>query len=169
VTGAISLVNAAFARILSEELSDATAIPAALAGWNKVLSMHQHMMLQGYQTAIALDEGDFPVVVSLFARLRTILGRNEFTLHLPYGARANIALQKIFNYFPVLRKEVFEPQWEEGERVDEKGTPWLTVEKTYRVRRGWRLLRNGRNILYEGDVQAEILPGDVLQIFPPGR
>jgi hypothetical protein len=36
VTGAISLVNATFARFLAEEMPGAAIVPAALAGWNKL-------------------------------------------------------------------------------------------------------------------------------------
>ena len=66
VTGSISLVNAGFARFLSEEMPGHPAVPTALAGWNKVLSLHLNMMQMGYHSALALDSGDFAVKVLLF-------------------------------------------------------------------------------------------------------
>lgn len=63
VTGAISLVNSAFARFLQQELPNDPVVPAALAGWNKYLAMHLHMMLSGYRTAVELDRGDFMVPI----------------------------------------------------------------------------------------------------------
>lgn len=51
VTGAVSLVQATFARFLGKEMARHPQVPAALAGWNKVLTLHLHMMLQGYHAA----------------------------------------------------------------------------------------------------------------------
>ncbi|MEZ4611775.1 MAG: hypothetical protein R2838_16300 [Caldilineaceae bacterium] len=47
VTGSVSLVHATFARFLDEEMPGHPVLPAALAAWNKVLAMHQHLMLLG--------------------------------------------------------------------------------------------------------------------------
>jgi molybdopterin converting factor small subunit len=43
------------------------------------------------------------------------------------------------------------------------------VEKSYRVRGGWRVLVNGRDINYSGGLNHPIQPGDTVSIFPPGR
>jgi molybdopterin converting factor small subunit len=169
VTGAISLVNATFARFLQEEMPGDPIVPAALAGWNKVLSLHLHMMLSGYQAAQDLDRGDFPVPVKLFGRMRDLLGRTEFSMGMPNGEKIDTAMQKLFNYFPQARNEVFNIIWQEGERLDAHGTPWMTVNKTYQVKRGWRLLVNGRDIAYTGNLATPVEPGDSLQVFPPGR
>lgn len=47
VTGSISLVNGAFARFIMEEMPGHTQAPLALAGWNKVLTLHLHLMQYG--------------------------------------------------------------------------------------------------------------------------
>ena len=123
VTGSISLVNATFARFLTEEMPAHPVVPTALAGWNKVLALHQHMMHLGYQASLALDSGDFPLQFALFGRMRTITGTQELTMHLPAGADAQLALRKFFNYFPQARSEVFDVEWQPGEQVDARGTP----------------------------------------------
>jgi molybdopterin converting factor small subunit len=169
VTGAISLVNATFARFLHEEMPGSDVVPEALAGWNKILSMHLHMMLLGYRSAVELDRGDFPLHVALFGRMRTFMSRKEFSLIMPKGDTVETALRKIFNYYPQVRDKVFDIAWQQGERVDALGTPWMTVEKGYKIKYGWRLLLNGSNIAYGKGPETPILPGDKMQIFPPGR
>ena len=169
VTGAISLVNATFARFLAEEMPGAAVIPAALAGWNKVLSMHLHMMLLGYRSALALDSGDFVVPVSMFGRMRVVTGKYQIMMHLPNGARMATALQKFFNYFPQARAEVFDLSWTGGERLDASGTPWFVAEKVYQIKPMWRVLLNGKDISYIGGPEAPVSEGDEISIFPPGR
>jgi molybdopterin converting factor small subunit len=169
VTGAISLVNATFARFLNEEMPGALVVPGALAAWNKVLSLHLHMMLLGYRSAIELDRGEFPLQVGFFGRMRTFIGRDELLLNLFSGETAEMALRKVFNYYPQVREKVFDIAWQPGERIDALGTPWMTVTKGYRIKYGWRLLVNGNDISYGQGLDTPILPGDRMQIFPPGR
>ncbi len=169
ITGAISLVNATFARFLAEEMPGHPAVPPALAGWNKVLSMHLHMMHIGYHAACALDSGDFAVQVSMFGRMRTITGRQNLQVHLAEGAPVAVALQKLFNYFPHARSEVFDINWQGGERLDATGTPWFEAEKIYAVKPMWRVLLNGKDLSYIGGPQIPVSAGDELSVFPPGR
>lgn len=169
VTGSISLVNATFARFLMEEMPGNPIIPAALAGWNKILSLHLHLMLQGYQSARAWDSGDFPVALSFYGRVRNYTKQETMTMHLPDGSQIDTLLARFFNYFPLARADVFDIEWQDKERLDERGTPWMVVEKSYRVRKGWRVLVNGRDIAYSSGLNQSIQPGDTVSIFPPGR
>lgn len=169
VTGSISLVHSAFARYLHEEMPGDPHIPAALSGWNKLLSAHLHLMQRGYEVAMALDSGDFPVEVSIFGKLRTVTGDHERTLHLPEGARMQLALRRLFNYYPAARTEVFEIEWLDGERIDHTGTPWFEAERAYRIKPTWRVLLNGKDVSYLDGVDTPVHGGDAIHVFPPGR
>jgi molybdopterin converting factor small subunit len=169
VTGAISLVQATFARFLMEEMPAHPQVPAALAGWNKALTLHLHLMLQGYQSARQWDEGDWAVTIALFGRLRPLAGWETRPMRLGGGGDMEQVLDKFFDYYPQIRAEVFQREWQQGERVDEKGTPWMTVAPIYRVKHGWRILRNGRDIAYLDGLATAVCAGDTVSFFPPGR
>lgn len=169
VTGSISLVNATLARFLMEEMPGNPIVPAALAGWNKLLSLHLHLMLLGYQTARAWDEGDFPVELSFYGRVRNYTKRQKMSIQLPEESRMETLLLRFFNYFPHMRSDVFDIEWLDKDRLDEQGRPWLVMEKLYQARKGWRVLLNGRNISFENGPKQMIKPGDKVSIFPPGR
>ncbi len=169
VTGAISLVNSAFANFLSEEMPGSPVVPPALAGWNKYLSMHLHLMLLGYQAARTLDEGEIALATTFYGRLRPLVGRRDLTIHLATGATVRTALHKLFNYAPQLRSEVFNITWQESEQVDSRGNPWSRVDPVYRLKQGWRLLLNGRDVNYSGGVDLLVSSNDSMQVFPPGR
>lgn len=169
VTGAISLAQANFAGYLAEEVRDGGQVARALTGWNKLLTMHQHLMSAGYRAARAADEGDFDVSVTLFGRLRTVAGRDAMRLRLADGSRTGQLLHKFFNYLPEARSEALVESWEDAYRTDDAGTPWLTTHRVYRPRRDWNLRLNGRNLEYGGGLFQPVGPGDELSIFPPGR
>lgn len=169
VTASFSLVNAAFARFLTEEMPGEAIVPMALAGWNKVLSLHQHVMAMGYHAARALDEGDFAVKISLFGELRNVTHCREIAVRLPDGAVAETVLRKFFNYYPQARGEVLNPGWVGGERLTASGTPWFEPIKIYKVKPMWRVLLNGKDISYIGGPQSSVTPSDTVSIFPPGR
>ncbi|MFO7633935.1 MAG: protoglobin domain-containing protein [Caldilinea sp.] len=169
VTGSISLINSAFARFIMEEMPGHAQAPLALAGWNKVLTLHLHLMQMGYQAALALDHGDFGVPFTLFGKMRTVTGAQELTARVESGATVESALRKFFNYFPPSRAEVFDVAWAGGERLDSHGTPWFTVNRLYAVKPMWRVLLNGKDLSYVGGPSVQLHPGDEIHVFPPGR
>ena len=116
VTGSVSLVNATFAKILMEEMPGNPAVPAALASWNKLLSLHLHLMLLGYQVARAWDDGDLPIELSFFGRVRRYTHREKMMIRLPENGRIETLLVRFFNYFPQMRSDVFDVEWE-GSRI----------------------------------------------------
>ncbi len=169
VTGSISLVHAAFARFLAEEMPGHPSVPLALAGWNKVLALHLHLMQLGYTASLALDSGDFALQFTLFGRMRTITGAQSVNIRLPAGADAQLALRKFFNYFPQARSEVFDIEWQPGEQVDAHGTPWFMAQPAFTVKPMWRVLLNGKDLSYIGGPSTSVQPGDEIHVFPPGR
>lgn len=169
VTGSISLVNAAFARFLMEEMPGHPIVPTALAGWNKVLTLHLHLMQSGYSAAMAVDSGDYAVKFVMFGRMRTVTGAHDLAIHLTDGADVHHALRKFFNYFPSARSEVFDVEWRGGERDDARGTPWFIVDKAWRVKPMWRVLLNGKDLAFCGGPTVAMHPGDEIHVFPPGR
>lgn len=169
VTGSISLVNGAFARFIMEEMPGHTLAPLALAGWNKVLTLHLHLMQMGYQAALTLDHGDFDVPFVLFGRMRTVTGAQELTVRVENGATVEGALRKFFNYYPASRAEVFDVAWAGSERLDSTGTPWFVANRLYAVKPMWRVLLNGKDLSYIGGPAVELHPGDEVHVFPPGR
>lgn len=169
VAGSISLVNATFAQFLAEDMPGNPVVPTALAGWNKVLTMHQHLMSHGYRAALQLDSGDFSVPLQMFGRMRDITGRHEMRVRLADGATMATVLKKFFDYFPEARPEVLTLEWEGAERLDATGIPWFEAEKIYRVKPMWRVLLNGKDLDYIGGLKVPVHPGDEVSIYPPGR
>jgi molybdopterin converting factor small subunit len=169
VTGAISLAQASFAGYLAAEMTDAATVARALTGWNKLLTMHNHVMSAGYRVARALDDGAIGVTVTLFGRMRDLAGREKLTVRAGENGRAEQILRKFFDYYPETRGEVFNATWEDAYRLDSGGTPWLTTHHIYRARRDWNIRLNGRNVEYVGGLAAPLSDGDELSIFPPGR
>jgi molybdopterin converting factor small subunit len=171
VTGAISLVHAAFARFLSEEMPGSPVVPSALAGWNKMLSMHLQMMLDGYRAARDVDRGDFAVPVRLFGLVRAAAGRGELPVAVPTGATVADVLRKFFNYYPNVRGLVFEKREEEADQPGGQGKPWVALDRVYAVRNhpAWRVLLNGRNVAHLGGPDVPVSEGDDLRLYSPGR
>jgi molybdopterin converting factor small subunit len=169
VTGAIGLMTAAFGRVLEQTQLDANVRLRALAGWNKVFILHLQMMLCGYQSALALDEGDIEIRVTVYGRMRTLIGREAISIKIFSGQTVLDILRKFFNYFPQVRSEALESRWESHHHEDARGNPWMGVERIYQPRSGWRVLRNGRDIVYLDPEQWRLVAGDQVAIFPPGR
>jgi molybdopterin converting factor small subunit len=169
VTGAVSLVHSTFARFLMEEMPGAPQVVTALAGWNKLLTLHLHLMLLGYQSARRWDAGNEVITLALYGRLRAQAGVETRRMALPLGSSVEDVLVRFFNYYPQLRETVFAIGWTEGERIDEQGKPWMTVEPVYVVRKGWRVLRDGRDINFLDGLTTPVGAGQTISFFPPGR
>ena len=166
VTTSIGLVLASFAGFMAEASLEANVIASAMAGWNKYLMVQLHLMLMGYQAAIELGQGDLPIKIALFARIRTMLDASDATVQVNEGATVQGVLRKFFNYFPPIRNDALERVWMSE---DERESLWLEVVPVYKLKRGWRVLLNGRNVEYGGGLDQRVGAGDTVSIFPPGR
>ncbi len=166
VTGSIGLVQSAFASYLAEAGTPAATLAPALAGWNKYLLMQLDLMLAGYAAGRALDGGDMAVPVTLYGRLRPLAGCTELTAHVRAGEPLGVLLSKVFAVLPALRAEALELRWHDA---TPPGAVWMEVEPVYRVKRGWRILHNGRDAAFTAGLPAVLTSGDTVAIFPPGR
>ncbi|NLF66186.1 MAG: hypothetical protein GX579_16470, partial [Chloroflexi bacterium] len=90
VTGSISLINSAFARILHEEMGGDLVVAPALAGWNKMLTLHLHLMLLGYQVAREWDRGEFAVPLQLYGKMRALANRPVLQMTVPESATLDL-------------------------------------------------------------------------------
>jgi molybdopterin converting factor small subunit len=166
VTGSIGLVQAAFARYLAEAGLPASALAAGLAAWSQYFAAQLNQMLLGYRAAQEAGLGAVRVPVTVFGRLRPLVGRATLDLHVDEGQTVRQLLRKLFNYYPQTRVEALDRRWQAEEKRD---SLWLEPKPVYAPRYGWRVLRNGRDVEYEGGFSAPLHPGDTIAIFPPGR
>jgi molybdopterin converting factor small subunit len=166
VTASIGLVLASFSNYMSEAGLPAEVIARAMAGWNKYLMVQLHLMLLGYQSAMAWDRGSQTINVSLFGRLRPMVGQRDISLRVGPEATMADVLKKFFDYFAQLRVETLEQTWQSEDEVE---SLWMEVHPVYVPRPGWRILLNGRNVEYNGGFGLGVNDRDTVSIFPPGR
>ncbi|GAB4474817.1 MAG: hypothetical protein Kow0088_11090 [Anaerolineales bacterium] len=166
VTASIGSVLAAFAQYLAEARLPAQVIAAALAGWSKYLNAQLNMMLFGYHIARQFTTGNFPIRVKLFGTLRPIVSRNEVDIWVHQDDPLTKVLEKFFDYFPEARPHALERYWDTQEKSHSE---WLEVVAVYVFRNGWRILLNGRDLMYEGGFNQPLHRKDEVAIFPPGR
>ena len=166
VAGSMGLVQAAFARYLAEAGLSAEVMAPALAAWSKYLAAQTNQMLFGYGMARDLAQGAASVQVSLFGRLRGMVGRDRLAVHAAPGAPVADVLARVFNYYPQLRREALDRVWRSEEPT---ASLWVAVEPVYTPRDGWRVLLNGRDLAYDGGFARPVTAGDEVALFPPGR
>jgi molybdopterin converting factor small subunit len=171
VTGSISLTQAAFARYLNDGLDDVASVTRALAGWNKLLSMHLDLMLTGYRAARELDKGQEKVTVSVYNKLQPLLGVKAFEVGI--GSQTTVAdvLCRAVNYYPQMQPALLDAHWETPPSLDaDTAATWLEdLERVYRVRPSWTILHNHINLRWGQGLQAQVKAGDTIAIFPPTR
>ncbi len=166
VTASIGMVLAAFSHYLSEAGLSGEVIASGMAGWTKYLSVQLHLMLMGYQAAQNFDRGVYPVDISLFGRLRPLVGLAEILTQADPGASVSTILHKFFNYYPETRQEALDREWRSVEKQDSR---WIDVHPAFVLRPGWRILLNGRDVEYIGGFDHPVEAHNKIAIFPPGR
>jgi molybdopterin converting factor small subunit len=166
VTVSKGLILDAFSRIIADAGLPGEVIAKAMGGWAKYLMVQLNQMDLGYQVALEFSHGEMPVRVKVFGRLRSIIGENEFTVHVKPNSQVADLLKKVFNYYPQARRESMERAWDSEEKLDSQ---WVEVHPVYIPRMGWRFLLNGRDVQFEDGFETQIEKEDVISIFPPGR
>jgi molybdopterin converting factor small subunit len=166
VVGSIGMVQAAFARFMQEAGLPADVLAGAAAAWNKYLAAQLNQMLLGYRLAQDMDRGAQAVRCAVFGRLRPLVGAAAVELRIDPGAHLTDVLRKFFNNYPRARAEALDRAWQS--REPEKSL-WLEVAPVYLPRDGWRVLHNGRDVMYEAGLAAPVQSGDDVALFPPGR
>ena len=166
VTASVGRAMAAFAHFMDEAQLPANHVARAMAGWNKYLAVQLHMMMLGYQVAREYDNGDLRIPISLFGRLRSLLGLKALTAHARHGDAVGEVLRKLFSYYPHACSEALERVWQSEER---QNSLWTEVSPAYVLRSGWRVLVNGRDVSYDGLSTMPLHAEDKIAIFPPGR
>ncbi|MFN8522259.1 MAG: protoglobin domain-containing protein [Chloroflexota bacterium] len=166
VAGAMGLVQGALANYMARDRLPGEVIASAMASWSKLLSVHLDLMLLGYRAARELDSGTIRLRVAFYGRVRGLVGRDAIQVGLASGGTVRSVLTRLLGYSPELRSDAMERGWEDHDRA---GSLWREVVPRYALRDGWRLLRNGKDVRYWGGLDQELLEGDELAVFPPGR
>ncbi len=166
VRASVGLILAMFADYMRQAALPGEVVAAAMAGWNKYLSVQLNQMELGYKVARDLDEGTFRVPVIVYGLLRPKMPQRETLVAVHQDATVQDVMRKFFNYHPVARREALTVVWEGHEKPD---SLWMEVVPTHRLKQGWRLLVNGREIEYLQGVDTPVGPTDRLELFPPGR
>lgn len=166
VIGSIGLVQASFARYMSEAGLPAAVVAGAMAAWGRYLAVQLDQMLLGYRVAKELEAGSFFLRCSLYGRLRPLLETQEIQVGAQDGSSIADVLRKVFDYYPQARSEALDRIWNSEERAD---MLWPEVTPTYVTRPGWRVLLNGRDVSYAGGFWVTVHEKDEVAIFPPGR
>ncbi len=162
----VGLVLSMFADYMRDAHLPGETVAKAMMGWNKYLSVQLNQMELGYKVARELDEGTFRVPVIVYGLLRPKMPQRETRVAVHADATVHEVMRKFFNYHPVARREALEVVWEGHEKPD---SLWMEVVPTYRLKHGWRLLVNGREMEYLQGVQTPVRADDRLELFPPGR
>ncbi|MCZ7670140.1 MAG: hypothetical protein M5U34_24685 [Chloroflexi bacterium] len=163
ITTSIGLVGATFARFMLKPILPAMWLPPRRpVGKNTCLC--SQMMYLGCELARDYDDGDVAVPISLFGRMRSMVGQAQVTVHVNDGESVEAVLRKFFNYHPHARTFALERVWHSHEKRDSN---WVELNPSYVPRpRGWRILLNGRNVTYGGGLDMPVHQEDTLSIFP---
>jgi molybdopterin converting factor small subunit len=166
ITISIGMVLAAFANILVDAHLPAETIAYAMAGWSKYLTVQLNQMAMGYSIARHFSSGDFEIHVSLYGKMRPLIGKKQLSVPITEGAQVQDLLKKFFDYYPTARPVVLDRVWQSHEKDD---SLWVEVNQAFAPKRGWRILLNGRALGFEKGFDETLQEKDEIAIFPPGR
>lgn len=166
VNTSIGLVLASFARYMNEANLPTPVAAPAMAGWSKYLMVQLNQMQYGYEVAREFAAGEFDIKVEVFGRLRSSVGAAEMQIPAAKGATVATLLNKFFNYYHMAREDALERVWHSEEKAN---SMWVEIKPAYKPKTGWRVLLNGRDLMYEHGFSTPLHKQDTIAIFPPGR
>jgi len=166
ITTAIGMTGATFASYMQDANLPGDIVAPAMIGWNKYLSVQLHLMQHGYEIAKDYDDGAFAIPITLFGRVRPLVGHRDLIITVRRNSTVEDLLRKFFNYYPQVRAEALNIVWQSHDKLD---SDWMEVFPAYIPRNGWRVLHNGLDLNYNGGFTAPIHENDKIDIFPPGR
>lgn len=166
VTGSVGLIVGAFAEFIRAAKHPADETALALSGWNKYLLIQLNQMHAGYEVGQALNTGDQVIELKAYAMVRHNWGRDKINVRFRAGDTVEDVLRKALDFAPELRAVMFDPDWEAQESDQDL---WVRVKRHYKLREGWRVQLNGKNLTFHGGFQQPLKPDDSLTLFSPGR
>jgi molybdopterin converting factor small subunit len=166
VTGSVGLIVSAFAGFITAAHRDPDLVGRALAGWNKYLLVQLNQMEFGYEAGKAMATGAHAIDVKAYAMVRHQWGRDGLTVRYQAGERVSDVLRKLLNFAPEVRAIMFDPEYE---ATDSDQDLWMRVHRHYKLRPGWRVQLNGKNLTFHGGFDQSLTPGDEITLFSPGR
>jgi hypothetical protein len=166
ITGSVGLIIGLFADFIRSAKHSADETALALSGWNKYLLIQLNQMHIGYEVGKQLLEGEHSTVIKAYAMVRHNWGRETLKVHFRNGDTIADVLRKVLDFSPKLRDVMFDIGWEE---VEQDQDLWMRVRKHYRLREGWRVQLNGKNLTFNGGFDQVIQPYDQITLFSPGR
>lgn len=166
ITGSVGLIVSAFAGFIMDAGHDAAQTAFALSGWNKYLLVQLNQMHFGYEVGKSVNQGRHKVAVKAYAMVRHHWGIDQVNIRFDDGAMVADVLRKLLDFAPKLRTIMFDEAWE---AVDNTEDLWMHVRRMYKLRSGWRVQLNGRNLAFHGGFNQPIAPDDEITLFSPGR
>ena len=82
------------------------------------------------------------------------------------GQTIHDLLRKLLDYSPALRPLMFDRHMADVTGEDDT---WMHLATTYRLKSGWRILLNGRDVRFHGGFAQTVSDEDTISMHPPGR
>ncbi len=166
ITGSVGLIVGAFADFIRAAKHTTDEAALALSGWNKYLLIQLNQMHTGYEVGKDLNSGEHVIELKAYAMVRHNWGRDKLDIHFRTGETVEDVLRKALDFSPELRGVMFDADWVTEESEQDL---WVRVKRHYKLREGWRVQLNGKNLTFHGGFNQLLNPQDSLTLFSPGR
>ncbi|GAB4327496.1 MAG: hypothetical protein Kow00117_14370 [Phototrophicales bacterium] len=166
ITGSVGLIVSTFAQFIRDAGHDADQTAFALSGWNKYLLTQLNQMHFGYEMGKSVNQGKHQMTIKAYAMVRHHWGIDQLHIRFDDGETVADILRKLLNVEPKLRTVMFDEAWES---IDHPDDLWMHVQRIYKLRSGWRVQLNGKNLTFHGGFHQLVAPDDEITLFSPGR